>query len=574
MECCGLTQPSRNLPLGRQTALRARGILLITAAMPTLDWIGKQAVLNHHNEVPYRLIHCNGEHSVGAVGEGNLLVEGDNLHALKALLPYYAKKVKCIYIDPPYNTGNEDWVYNDNVNAPEIRKWLDETVGKVAEDFSRHDKWLCMMYPRLQLLHQLLRDDGAIFISIDDNEVAQLRAVMDDIFGERNFVATIVWQNVYTVKNSTKYLSDMHDYVLLYAKNKESWQRNLRPRDEDTDEDYDNPDEDPKGSWISHALQSRNYYSKGQYKIKCPGGRVIEGPPAGTYWRMSENNFWKADRDKKVWWGKDGNSVPRIKEHLEDAKEGVVPSTWWSHRYAGSNSSAKVALRRILGDREMFVTPKPIQLVRRILELATDKNSLILDSFAGSGATGHAVLEQNSEDGGNRRFILAQLPHETKEQQEKGFNICDQITAERLRRVIHGYSYKDNKGRTRAVNGLPGAFRYCSLGEPLFDEDGRIRKTVKFSDLAHHIFFTETGEPLPKRVTERKPFIGEWNGTALYLLWDSENGGHVLNTKALRKLPKHDGPKVVYADGCSLSRVRLKRVGVTFKQIPYEVKVR
>jgi len=287
---------------------------------------------------------------------------------------------------------------------------------------------------------------------------------MDEIFGENNFVATIVWQNVYTVKNSARYLSDMHDFVILYAKQKENWKRNLRPRDEDTDEDYDNPDDDPNGSWISHALQSRNFYSKGTYRIVCPGGRKIEGPPPGTYWRTSEENFWKAHADNKVWWGKDGNNLPRVKEYLKDVKKGVVPSTWWPYRYAGSNSSAKVQLRRIMGDLEVFVTPKPVELIRRIIELSCDKDSMIMDSFAGTGTTAHAILELNKEDGGNRKCILVQIPYDTKANEKEKFNICQKITAERVRRVIQGYTYKTPKGKKEKVDGLGGAFTYARIG--------------------------------------------------------------------------------------------------------------
>ena len=287
--------------------------------MPTLDWIGREAVLKHHLEVPYHLPRCDQKLSVGDVGSGNLLVEGDNLVALKALLPYYAGQVKCIYIDPPYNTGNENWAYNDAVNSREIHKWLGKVVGAEAEDLSRHDKWLCMMYPRLQLLKNFLREDGAIFVSINDHEIHSLRMLMNEIFGTRNYVATICWQNIYTVKNSAKHLSGMHDYVVLYARQKDRWSRNLRPRDASTDEDYSNPDDDPRGPWISHALQSRNSYSKGTYAIQCHGGRFIGGPPAGTYWRMSEENFWKTDARKEVWWGNGGNNSPRIKEWKTDA---------------------------------------------------------------------------------------------------------------------------------------------------------------------------------------------------------------------------------------------------------------
>ncbi len=295
--------------------------------MPTLTWIGKDAVVNHDQQVPYRLIHCDGDRSVGEAGAhaGNLLVEGDNLHALKALLPYYRRRVKCIYIDPPYNTGNEGWVYNDNVNAPEIKKWLGATVGGEAEDLSRHDKWLCMMYPRLVLLKQFLRDDGAIFISIDDNEAANLRGIMDEVFGGQNFVATIVWQKMFSPKSSARHLSANHDFILLYAKNADLWQRNLLVRTEAHDKRYKNPDNDPRGPWASSDLSARNYYSLGIFSVATPSGRIISGPPKGTYWRVSKETFDELDRDKRIWWGSDGNNVPRLKRFLSEVQEGVVP---------------------------------------------------------------------------------------------------------------------------------------------------------------------------------------------------------------------------------------------------------
>jgi len=537
--------------------------------VPTLDWIGKKAVLNHHRQVPYHLLRCERELSVGDPDSGNLLVQGDNLLALKALLPYYAGKVRCIYIDPPYNTGNEKWVYNDAVNSPEIRKWLGKVVGAEAEDLSRHDKWLCMMYPRLSLLREFLSEDGAMFVSMDDSESHSLRFLMDEIFGTRNFVATIIWQKIYTIKNSAKYLSEMHDYVVIYARAKDNWKRNLRPRDEDTDEDYSDPDDDPNGPWISHALQSRNFYSRGTYHIQCPGGRVIDGPPPGTYWRMSESNFWKAHAQGRVWWGEDGNNSPRVKEYLRDAKAGVVPSTWWTYRYAGCNSDAKVHLRRMVGDAQMFVTPKPVELVQRVLELATDKDSLVLDSFAGSGVTGHAVLQQNSVDGGKRRSILIEIERE----------IAARVTIERLKRAVQGYSYTTPKGKDVQVPGLGSGFRYCTLGEPLFDEAGDIRDAVTFADLAAHVFFTETGTPIPVPASGRRPLLGVHNGKAVYLLFNGvlgdrrPNGGNVLTGGVLRALPGHDGPKVVYGEGCRLGATRLRRQGVVFKQIPYQIQV-
>ncbi|HOO93480.1 MAG TPA: site-specific DNA-methyltransferase, partial [Opitutales bacterium] len=229
--------------------------------MPTLSWIGKEAVVNHHREVPYRLLKDVAELGCGDPGSGNLLVEGDNLHALKALLPYYGGQVKCIYIDPPYNTGNEGWVYNDAVNSPLIHKWLGETVGREAEDLSRHDKWLCMMYPRLQLLKQFLREDGAIFVSLDDNEIHSLRFIMDEIFGKQNFVTTIIWQKNFSTKNTAKHFSESHDYIVVYALNASVWRPNLIARSEAQDIRYKNPDNDPRGPWSSGDCSARNYYS-------------------------------------------------------------------------------------------------------------------------------------------------------------------------------------------------------------------------------------------------------------------------------------------------------------------------
>jgi len=526
--------------------------------MPTLDWMGKKAVLNHHNEVPYHLLRCNGSLSVGDVGSGNLLVQGDNLLALKALLPYYAGQVKCIYIDPPYNTGNEGWIYNDAVNSPEMRDWLGRAVGGETEDLSRHDKWLCMIYPRLQLLRQFLREDGSLWMSIDDNEIHHARAILDEIFGERNFVATVVWQKIFSPKSSARHLSANHDFILLYAKNADLWQRNLLVRTEAHDRRYGNPDNDSRGPWASSDLSARNYYSLGTYPITCPSGRIISGPPKGTYWRVSKETFEELDRDHRIWWGHDGNNVPRLKRFLTEVKEGVVPQTIWFHQEVGNTQEAKKEVVQLLpGAAEVFSTPKPTRLLQRILQIATKPDDLVLDSFAGSGTTGHAVLQMNQQDGGHRRFILVEMDQQ----------ICQTITAERLRRAIQGYTLPTSK----VVPGLGGGFRYCTLGQPLFDEHGQIRPEVTFSDLAHHVYFTETGEPLPGPVDGNSPFLGVAGDTAYYLLF---NGGrsNVLDAQTLAQLPAHPGPKVVYADGCRLSQNQRDWLNITFKQIPYQIK--
>jgi site-specific DNA-methyltransferase (adenine-specific)/adenine-specific DNA-methyltransferase len=540
--------------------------------MPTLDWIGKPAVVNHHREVPYHLLKCDRELSVGDPGSGNLLVQGDNLLALKALLPYYAGKVKCIYIDPPYNTGNENWVYNDNVNSPEIRQWLRQTVGKEGEDLSRHDKWLCMMYPRLALLREFLTEDGAIFISIDDNEMQNLRAVMDDIFGARNFIATIIWQKVYSPKNSAKHFSEDHDFIIVYARNAEDWRPNLVSRSEQQDKAYKNRDDDPRGPWKTSDLSARNFYSLGTYSITTPSGRVIEKPPQGRYWVVSEEKFKELCADGRVWWGKNQSSIPQVKRFLSEVKHGVVPQTLWTYQEVGHTQDAKkelVAICDFEDSASVFITPKPLRLMKRILEVASNKDSLILDSFAGSGTTAHAVLAQNKADGGNRRFILVEMEED----------ICRDVTAQRIRKAIEGYG---------DTPGLGGGFRYCRLGPTIFDETGNIRAGVTFNELAAHVYFTETGEPLPKRTNGKTPLLGVHNGKAIYLLFNgilgdrSPRGGNVLTNAVLKmlppppaSLPKDEGSmtRIIYGEGSRLGKARLKREGILFKQIPYGIKV-
>ncbi|TSE35232.1 DNA methylase [Tepidimonas charontis] len=534
--------------------------------MPTLNWIGKEAVVKHHQAVPFRLLEAVPERSCGDASSGNLIVQGDNLHALKALLPRYAGQVKCIYIDPPYNTGNEGWVYNDNVNSPEIRKWLGEVVGKEGETLDRHDRWLCMMYPRLVLLRQFLREDGAIFVSIDDNEVAALRLVMDEIFGAKNFVATVLWQKVFAPKNSARHFSEDHDYIVIYALNADSWRPNLIPRDEGANARYKNPDNDPRGPWTSGDLQARNYYSEGTYPVTCPSGRVISGPGKGMYWRVSKANFDRLNQEGRIWWGESGNNMPRLKRYLSDVKDGVVPQTMWFYKDVGHTQEAKKELLELVDfntSDDVFITPKPTRLIQRILQIATDKDSLILDSFAGSGTTAHAVLKQNAEDGGKRRFILVEMDE----------NIARNVTAERVRRAALGYT----NAKGQAVTGLGSGFQFCRLSaEPLFDADGQIRRDVTFAQLAEFVWFTETGTGFTG--TADSPLLGVHEGRAIYLLYNgilkdrSIGGGNVLTGPVFDTLPKFAGPKVIYAAANRMG-ARAAREGITFKQTPYALEM-
>ena len=398
--------------------------------MPTLNWIGKDAVVKHHHEVPFHLIKDVPDLSCGDPGSGNLIVQGDNLVALKALLPHYAGQVKCVCIDPPYNTGNEGWAYNDNVNSPVIREWLGKVVGKEGETLDRHDRWLCMMYPRLALLRQFLTEDGAIFVCLDDNEIGPFRLLMDEIFGASNFVATVLWQKVYSPKNSAKHFSEDHDYVVIYAKKAEIWRPNLVARSDEQDSAYKNRDNDPRGPWKTSDLSARNFYSLGTYPITCPSGRIIPKPPTGNYWRVSQEKFHELDADKRIWWGAKGDSIPQIKRFLSEVKQGVVPQTMWFYKDVGHTQDAKKELVSVMDfedSQSVFITPKPTRLIERILQIATNPGDLVLDSFGGSGTTGHAVLKMNAAKPTDepRRFIMIELEE----------RVCRDITRERVRRV-------------------------------------------------------------------------------------------------------------------------------------------
>ncbi|MCE5361190.1 MAG: site-specific DNA-methyltransferase [Acidithiobacillus sp.] len=332
--------------------------------MPTLNWIGKEAIIKHHKDVPFRLLEPVPELSCGGTDSGNLIVQGDNLHALKALLPRYAGQVKCIYIDPPYNTGNEGWVYNDNVNSPEIRKWLGEVVGKEGETLDRHDRWLCMMYPRLVLLRQFLREDGAIFVSIDDNEVASLRLLMDEIFGSRNFVGTVIWQKKYAVSNDHKTIAPMHDFVLVYQRSP-SWQRNLLPRGQEKDSQYKHKDE--KGEFrvsdytcAKTAEERPNLY----YPITNPNTGEQIWPKRTRVWAYSREEHQRHVAEDLIFWGKDGKGkVPAYKRYKHLLRnDGVVPQTLWPHEFAGHTDGSRKELRELLHDIPSvsdFATPKP-----------------------------------------------------------------------------------------------------------------------------------------------------------------------------------------------------------------------
>ncbi|WP_240699477.1 site-specific DNA-methyltransferase [Spirosoma sordidisoli] len=403
--------------------------------MPTLNWIGKDKVINHHLDVPFRTLDAQytfhagprqAEESAGTSLSDNLIIHGDNLEALKALLPRYEGQVKCIYIDPPYNTGNEGWVYNDNVSDPKIKRWLNSVVGKEGEDLSRHDKWLCMMYPRLKLLHKLLSEDGVIFISIDDNEQASLKLMMDEIFGVGNFVVTIVWQKR-TSPDARKKISSGHEYLMAYQKNATTYRDvfNLLELSDEDRKKFKNPDNDPRGAWVSTDCTAQaGHGTKSQfYSLTTPSGRVIDLPD-GLCWRFTEERMKEEIEAGRIWFGQDGKGVPRKKTYLSE-RHGKNLWSWWDNKEVGHTQEATKEIKSIFNNSGVFDYPKPLRLISRVLQIATDKDSIVLDSFAGSGTTAHAVENLNRQDGGRRRFILVEME-----------NYAETITAERVKRVM------------------------------------------------------------------------------------------------------------------------------------------
>jgi len=380
--------------------------------MPALEWIGKKAVVRHHLEVPYRLLLPVPELSFGD-GE-NLLVEGDNLEALKALLPQYRGRVKLVYIDPPYNTGNEGWVYNDNVNSPEMKAWLGKVVGAEAEDLSRHDKWLSMMYPRLRLLHELLREDGSLWMSIDDNEVHRARMLLDEVFGPQNFVATVIWERADSPRMDAQYFSVRHDYVLVYAKNRPLFRVRKLIHDGEVSAHYNRVDEEGRRYYLK-PLRAMGHEDRREdrpsmyYPIEAPDGTLVypkKEDGSDGRWRWKQEKLLQEYH--RIEWVKGPRGwTPYYRIYAEEATE-RPPETIWLHGEVGSNRTASKELKEAFDGQDVFDTPKPLGVLQRILQIATNPQDgdIVLDSFAGSGTTGHAVLKQNAEDGGNRRFIL------------------------------------------------------------------------------------------------------------------------------------------------------------------------
>lgn len=526
--------------------------------MPTLQFKGKTFVQNHHLAVQYHQLVPKKEWSLtnNLSLHDNLIIQGDNLKALKALLPSYAGKVKCICIDPPYNTGNENWVYNDSVNSPMLKEWLGKVVDK--EDLTRHDKWLCMMMPRLKLLRELLTEDGAIFIFCDDNEQHKLRVLLDELFGEDNFVANVIWQHSIQGKGYSEKFSVHHNHLIIYQKTEDFSFINL-DRTEEDNKNYSNPDKDPNGEWRTGDIRNALYRPNLIYDIKTPKGKTIKPPPNG--WRFSKDTMRKKMEAKQVIFNADETKLI-FKIYLKDV-QGRVPETIWFGKDVGTTRDGKSVLKELFGGEAPFETPKPVEIIKRILKIITDENDIILDSFAGSGTTAHAVLELNKEDGGNRKFILV-------EQED----YANSITAERVRRVIKGVKTAKSEALKK---GTGGSFSYFQLGDSIEMESILTGKSLpSYEELARYIFYTATGQEFQEKKMKRKTnFIGETDQYELYMLyepnieWLKQNA---LTLDGVRKMPAYTGKqRLVFAPAKYVDDDTLRENRIDFCQLPYEI---
>ena len=543
--------------------------------MPTLDFKGKQIVYAHHLTVPARTLEVDAEKSLPPQDQqpsldDNLIIHGDNLHALKALMPRYAGRVDCIYIDPPYNTGNEKWAYNDNVNSPLMQEWLKDKSPVDGEDLERHDKWLCMMWPRLHLLRELLAENGAIFVSIDDNEQHHLRMMMDEIFGEGNFIASIAWQKR-TSPDFRLVLGDGHDNVLAYSKNVEQFREranllSLSPRQI---KEYKNPDNDPRGPWVSRDFSAQGHRPNQMYKIVTPTGAEYY-PPEGCCWKNVEDVFLSQLKEGRFWFGEDGKGVPRRKNYLSETK-GRQSWTWWPNDEVGHTQEAKREVIEILGESEVFDTPKPTRLIKRILQIATDQRfGIILDSFAGSGTTAQAVLALNKEDGGNRKFILVECE-----------DYADTITAERVRRVINGVPTAKDESLTRP--GWAAASPIARWAKKSARKRCSPEKTCRTTILwPRHLVYTATGHA-PDNIHKARSKDGLFHETddrLFYLIYQPDlaflrSAESALNGDRAERIAKQAKTKhktaVVFATHKFMGQKELTERGITFCGLPYEV---
>lgn len=527
--------------------------------MPILEWIGKSKVINHHQDVPFRVLERkysfdeNGQHDEDN-GSENMIIRGDNLEALKALLPRYEGRVKCIYIDPPYNTGNEGWVYNDNVNDPKIKKWLGEVVGKEGEDLTRHDKWLCMMYPRLKLLQKLLADDGVIFISIDEIEHRYLELVMDEIFGSANRIDTFVWQNNYGGGAKSNYVVHLHEYVLCFAKNISTVGKIELPPDDNILKYYKYKDEkfDTRGPYRLQPLATTSMDDRPnlRYPLFYEGHEVW---PAKQWFWSKERALEAQANDELVFSEKNGKWTVNYKQYLNGADGTQRKSKPYSIITGIYTQAGTKAIKEIMGSGKAFDFPKPPELIMYFIQMITGEDDIVLDSFAGSGTTAHAVLNMNKADGGHRKFILVEM-----------MDYADSITAERVKRVIRGYGEGKN-----AVEGTSGSFSFYDLGEPLLVGDC-LNEAVAPEKIREYIWFMETKQPYAPPSGGNPYYLGQHNDTGYYFYYEPQRVT-VLDYAFLSTITEKADGTVIYADRCSISEDKLAQMGIVFKKIPRDI---
>ncbi|MCX5869465.1 MAG: site-specific DNA-methyltransferase [Deltaproteobacteria bacterium] len=606
--------------------------------MPTLEFKGKQFVYSHHLSVPFRELQVEPEKSLPAKGrkpslDDNLIIHGDNLEALKALLPTHAGKIDCIFIDPPYNTGNEGWCYNDNVRSPLMQEWLKKSANPVdKEDLERHDKWLCMMWPRLNLLRELLSEQGSLWITLDDNEAHRAKMILDEIFGEENFLGNVIWEKADSPRMDADFFSSRHDHILVYANSLPSVKFCRLPNDlENLPSHYDKVDEDERKFYLKplRAMggqgETREARPNLYYEIVAPDGtKVFPKLKDGTdgAWRWSQSKL--ENEMHRIEWKQGASGWTPYFRIYADGSDGTPPETIFFNRNVGSNRTSKAEIRQILEAGDNFDTPKPVGLIKYILNIATDENSIILDSFAGSGSTAHAVLAANHKDGGNRRFILVECEE-----------YADTLTAERVRRVINGYSFtgtqreelyrekitwsqftKNQQQILRQVEhfekkaaasfdkvkkeikdgvltvtgerkiekmapGLGGSFTFCTLGQPIEIESLLTGKGLPtFEVLARYVFYTATGQSLEKVA---KPsldgFVGETELFRIHLLYQADpawlrSNEAALNIERVTAIAKGNqtGKRaIVFAVAKFMSQKELTGQRIEFCQLPYAV---
>ena len=541
--------------------------------MPTLTWIGKEKVVNHHLDVPFRVL--DRQYTFGDTPDsGNKIIHGDNLEALKALLPEYEGKIKCIYIDPPYNTGNEKWVYNDNVNDPHIRKWLGQVVGSEMDDLTRHDKWLCMMYPRLVLLQKLLKDDGAIFISIDDNELYFLKCICDEIFGKANYLCSICIKNDSRARPYNS-ISVTHEYLLVYT-----GANFIANSLHDKSKKFQYKDE--FGGYDLYELRNRNsdFNSDNRPNLYYPFWVNPNNEIEKSLFEIDlvEHEGWikfypqESQGIKTVWrWGKEKaqenlNTVifgrkavggwQVVKKYRDDIY--ALPSVWDDADV--SSDRGTLTMKKFFNNKRVFAFPKSPELIQRCLQLASDPDSIILDSFAGSGTTAHAVLNLNKQDGGNRKFILVELG-----------DYAENITAERVRRVMSGYGEGKN-----AVEGTGGSFDFYELGDTLFDpKTENLNDSADTEQIRQYVWYSETHAPYMAPTAEHHPY---WLGTdqqTNYYFYYIKGEETCLSWDFLRTLtPERDKAEmyIIYADRCVLTESEMQQLNIRFKKIPRDIK--